>query len=362
MTGARDLRALPKAHLHIHLEGAMRRETLEELCQRYDVPVPPDTRGQRFDNFDGFVETYFAACRCLVTRDDLARLVREVAEDAAAHGAWWIEPAFDAERFMVPGPDRRPPLFASQEEGWEFALEAAQAAGCATGVGIGYLSAVDRSQPVEQALERARITAELVKRDRHGIESGMASLTGRHAGIVAFGLHGNEEGFPPEPFAEAFRIALDDTGLLSAPHAGEIAPWPDGGPASVRDALDHLGADRIMHGVLAIEDEALLNRLGEAGVCLDVCPSSNLLLNVFPDVAAHALPRLLELGIPCDLGSDDPLLFGPDLVDEFTLAREEMGLDDHALADLARSSFEYSGAPSEVKAAGLAAIGDWLGG
>ncbi len=362
MSATRDLRALPKAHLHLHLEGAMRRETLEELCVHHGVPIPPDTRGQHFDNFLGFVETYFAAGRCLVEREDLARLILEVAEDAAAHGAWWIEPAFDAERFSVPRADGRPSLFSSQEEGWEFALEAAAAASRATGVGIGWLSAIDRSRPPEEGMERARVTVDLVRSGRHMIASGMPSHAGRHAGIVAFGLHGNEEGFPPEPFADAFRLARDEAGLISAPHAGEIAPWPDGGAASVRDAMDHLGAARILHGVLAIEDEALIDRLGEADVCLDVCPSSNLLLNVFPDSAAHALPRLLEAGIACDLGSDDPLLFGPDLVEEFVLAREEMGLDDAALAGMARNSFDHSGAPEEVKVAGRAAIEAWLEG
>jgi adenosine deaminase len=188
----------------------------------------------------------------------------------------------------------------------------------------------------------------------------MACCKGSHAGIVAFGLHGNEEGFPPQPFADVFRMALDGTDLLCTPHAGEIAPFPGGGPASVRDAIDHLGAHRILHGVLAIEDPKLVERLARQQICLDVCPSSNLLLNVFPSAAAHPLPRLLEAGVPCDLGSDDPLLFGPSLLDEFVLCREQMGLSDAQLAAMAKTSFRYSGAPQEVKDAGLAAVDAWL--
>ena len=338
----------------------MRPQTLDELCAQYVIPRPTDTRGQRFDDFGGFVATYFAASACVRTREDLARLVREVAEDAAAQGVWWLESAFDAERYASMREDSPDRLFDSQEEGWLFILEAAETAERETGVGIAFISAADRSAPVERAVERAEVTANLVNRVEHMIRSGMPTCADPHAGIIGFGLHGNEKGFPPEPFTEAFRIATDGTGLLSLPHAGEIAPTPGAGPASVRGALDALGADRILHGVLAIEDPALVDRLADEQICLDVCPSSNLLLRVFPSAAAHALPKLLAAGVPCDIGSDDPLLFGPDLVDEFVLCREDMGLDDEALAGLARSSFTFSAAPDTVKAAGLAAIDAWL--
>ena len=96
------------------------------------------------------------------------------------------------------------------------------------------------------------------------------------------------------------------------------------------------------------------------GACLDVCPSSNLQLNVFPSIEDHPLPRLLDAGVICSLGSDDPLLFGPDLVDEFILCRNEMGLNDTQLAAMARHSFEHSGAPETLKPTGLAAIDAWL--
>jgi adenosine deaminase len=356
----RNLQALPKAHLHLHLEGAMRPSTLDELCARYGIGRPDDTRGVRFDNFGGFVKTFWAASACIRSHDDLARLIFEVAEDAAGHGAWWIEPAFDAERYSAHREGSPYRLFQTQEEGWQFALQAAEAAERATGVGIGFMSAVDRILPLDRAMSRAAITAALVKANAHMIRSGMACWSGSHAGIVAFGLHGNEEGYPPQPFADAFRLALDGTDLLSTPHAGEIAPFPGGGPASVRAAIDHLGAQRILHGVLAIEDPRLVERLAREQICLDICPSSNLLLNVFPSAEAHALPVLLEAGVPCDLGSDDPLLFGPSLLDEFVLCRAQMGLSDAQLATMAKTSFTYSGAPQSVKDAGLAAVDAWL--
>jgi adenosine deaminase len=359
-TPPRDLRALPKAHLHLHLEGAMRPATLAELCARYGIEQPADTRGQKFEDFGGFLKVFWAACDGIRSRDDLARLILEVAEDAIADGAWWIEPAFDAARYSTLRAGSPHQLFESQEEGWLFALAAAEAASRATGVGIGFVSAVDRIMPLEHAMERAKVTAELVKAGRHRIRSGMPCFEGPHAGIVAFGLHGNEEGHPPEPFAEAFAVALEGTGLLSAPHAGEIAPYPGGGPASVTGALDHLRPQRIAHGVLAIEDPAVVARLAAEQMCLDVCPTSNLLLNVFPSPEAHPLPRLLEAGVPCTLGSDDPLLFGASLLDEFALCRDAMGQDDASLAAMARASFLHSGAPEPVKRAGVAAVAAWL--
>jgi len=357
----RDLRALPKAHLHLHLEGAMRPATLGALCARYGIERPADTRGKTFDGFGAFLKVFWAACDCVRSRDDLARLIHEVAEDAAAEGVWWIEPAFDAARYSTLRDGRPDRLFATQEEGWLFVLRAAEAASRATGVGIGFVSAVDRIMPLDHAMERARVTAGLVRSGRHRIESGMACYRGQHAGIVAFGLHGNEQGHPPEPFSPAFAVALDATGLLSTPHAGEIAPSPGGGPASVAAALDHLRAQRIAHGVLAIEDPELVTRLAAERVCLDICPTSNLLLGVFSSVAAHPLRRFFEAGVPCTLGSDDPLLFGADLVDEFTLCREEIGLSDAQLAALARTSFVHSGAPQPVKNAGIAAVDAWMG-
>jgi adenosine deaminase len=355
----RDLKALPKANLHLHLEGAMQPATLAALCDRHGVPPPADTRGRKFANFDGFLEVFWAACAGVRTHDDLARLIFEVAEDAAADGAWWIEPAFDAARYSTlraGGPHR---LFETQEEGWLFALEAAQAASKATGVGIGFVSAVDRIMSRGHAMERAAVTAHLVKTGRHMIRSGMPCFAGQHAGIVAFGLHGKEEGHPPAPFAEAFGVALEGTGLLSAPHAGEIASRPGAGAVSVAEALDHLRAQRIAHGVLAIEDDALVARLAAEHVCLDVCPTSNLLLGVFASPHVHPLPRLLGAGVPCTLGSDDPLLFGASLLDEFMLCREHMGLEDDLLAAMARNSFIYSGAPQTVKEAGVAAVAAW---
>ncbi|MDQ1509464.1 MAG: adenosine deaminase, partial [Actinomycetota bacterium] len=144
-------------------------------------------------------------------------------------------------------------------------------------------------------------------------------------------------------------------GLLSVPHAGELA-----GPESVIGALDALGADRIEHGVRAIEDPALVRRLADSDVCLDVCPTSNVLLSVVPSIEDHPLPALLDAGVRCSLNADDPLLFGPNLLEEYEVVRARLGLDDEALAGIARTSLEASGAPDLIKARARSAIDAWM--
>jgi adenosine deaminase len=143
--------------------------------------------------------------------------------------------------------------------------------------------------------------------------------------------------------------------LLAVPHAGE-----HGGAASVRSALDDLGADRILHGVQAVDDPSLVARLAAAGTCLDVCPTSNVLLSVVPSYAQHPLAALLAAGVRCSLGADDPLLFATSLLGEYEHARHDLGLDDAALAAIARTSIEASAAPPARRAAALAGVDAWF--
>ncbi len=128
----------------------------------------------------------------------------------------------------------------------------------------------------------------------------------------------------------------------------------------MRGALDLLGADRIQHGVRAIEDPALVERLADEEVCLDVCPTSNVLLSVVPDLESHPLRRLLDAGVRCSLNADDPLLFGPGPLEGYELCRTGLMLSDDDLADIARSSLLASGAPYRVRERGLAQIEEWL--
>jgi len=323
---SRDLGALPKGHLHLHLEGSMRPTTLAELAGDAGIPVP-EIRG--YGSFTAFADTYLAACQVLETPAQFARLVYEVVEDSVLDGAVWVEPLLYAPHHR----DR----FGQDEEIVDMVLDALHRAGEELGVGVGLMLAADRTVDPMIAVEQARLAA--ARADR---------------GVVSFGLANDEAVGPPEPFEEAFAIAKE-AGLLSAPHAGELA-----GPASVWAALETLQPDRLQHGVRAIEDPELVKRLADSHIVLDVCPTSNLLLGVYPSLAEHPLPQLLDAGIGCSLNGDDPLLFGPVLLHEYELARDEMGLDDVALASVARASITGSGAPDGLKQSALRSIDDWL--
>lgn len=304
----------------------MRRETLAELAAGYGMDVPAVSG---FGSFTAFVGMYRAACEVLRTPADLARLVTEVVEDAAAAGAVWVEPAvWPVHHNGIIGPD---------EAVVEAVLDAAEAAARRTGVGVGLIIAADRTVDPAEAVRLARVAA---------------NFAGR--GVVGFGLANDEVGYPPEPFAEAFAIARDG-GLLAVPHAGELV-----GPGSVRGALDALRADRVQHGVRVVEDPELLARVIGEGVCLDVCPTSNMLLSVVGSLAEHPLPALLRAGARCSLNADDPLLFGSGLLEEYQVSRDILGLSDAELADVARASVSSSGAPSALKTAAQRGIDAWL--
>jgi adenosine deaminase len=324
--GGRDLATLPKAHLHVHLEGAMRRSTLRELAERYGLPVPDITS---YGSFAAFASTYLASCEVLRSHDDLRRLVTEVVDDAYLAGAVWLEPSS-----YIPHHRQR---LGSDESVLETILDALAAAAAARGIGAGFMVSSDRNLPPSDAVEQAKLATAY-----------------RDAGVVGFGLANDETGSPPEPFAPAFDRARD-AGLLSTPHAGELA-----GPDSVRGALDALGADRIQHGVRAVEDPELVKRLADSPVCLDVCPTSNVMLSVVPSLADHPLPALLDAGVRCSLNGDDPLLFGPNLLEEYELCRTAFGFDDERLAFIAACSIEASGAPGELKSSARKGIARWI--
>jgi adenosine deaminase len=324
----RDLTRLPKAHLHLHLEGSMRTTTLAELADEHGLGAPPEADG----TFTTFLVQYDMACEVVRRRQDLERLVREVVEDAAADGATWVEPAYwiNASKLERLGMQRI-------EEALEIALDAAARAGRDTGIGVGLMMSVDRRLAPAEAVEAARVAASYVDR-----------------GVVSFGLAGDETRGTPEPYAEAFGIARS-AGLLSTPHAGE-----HGGPESIRGALDALGARRILHGVRAVEDPRLLERLAANDVCLDVCPTSNVHLGVAPSLREHQLPALLAAGVRVSLNADDPTFFGSSLLNEYELARDVFGFDDSTLAHIATCSIQASGAAESLKSAARAGIDAWL--
>lgn len=324
----RDLARLPKGHLHVHLEAAMRPATLTELAAASGVEIPP-TSG--FSGFAAFAGTYQGLLAVLADPDNLARLIDEATADAAADGVVYAEFGVSPQFYLD--------AFGTLDAALDAHLGLARAAGETHGVEVGLMVTVDRTTGLAPAIELARAAA-----SRAG------------DGVVSLGLANEERGYPAEDFAEAFAIARA-AGLQSTPHAGELV-----GPESIWQAIDALGADRVLHGVRAVEDPALIAELAARGICLDVCPTSNLILDVVPDLAQHPLPELLAAGVRCSINADDPILFGPGVLEEYTVAREAIGLDDEALAACAWSSIQTTLASEETKRAAKAGIEAWLGG
>jgi adenosine deaminase len=318
-----DLATLPKAHLHLHLTGAMRHSTLAELAREHGVALPaaltqewpPQLSAADERGWFRFQRLYDTARSVLRTPADVCRLVRETAEDERAEGSGWLELQADPSGYAA--------RFGGITAFTELLLDAAAAAAQATGVGIAVIIAANRTRHPLDARTLARLAAQFAGR-----------------GVVGFGLSNDERRGPAADFERAFRIA-ERAGLLLVPHAGELL-----GPASVAAALDRLHADRIGHGVRAAEDPDVVKRLAATGVTLEVCPSSNVALGVMPDAAAVPLRALFEAGVPVALGADDPLLFGRRLVKQYEIARDVHGFTPAELAGLARMSVLASAAPA----------------
>jgi adenosine deaminase len=334
---AGDLRLLPKAHLHLHLTGAMRHATMTELAASHGVVLPPALTAQwppRLSTADErgwfrFQRLYDTARSVLRTDADIYRLVREIAADELAEGSGWLELQADPSGFAA--------AYGGITAFTELLLDAASAATRDTGLPIGIIIAANRTRHPMDARTLARLAAQFAGR-----------------GVVGFGLSNDERRGPAGDFEPAFRIAWR-AGLLLAPHAGELA-----GPRSVLTALDRLHATRIGHGVRAVEDPALVRRLAAEGITLEVCPSSNVALGVEPDLAAVPVRALYEAGVPVALSADDPLLFGQRLVRQYEIARDVQGFTPDGLASLARQSVLGSAAPPAIRDRLLAGISAWL--
>jgi adenosine deaminase len=334
---ARPVSALPKAHLHLHLTGAMRHATLIELAARHGVRLPegltsgwpPRLRGTDERGWFRFQRLYDIARSVLRTPADVHRLMHEAADDERAEGSRWLEIQVD--------PSGYAPAFGGLTPAVEVVLDAAAAAASATGTGIGVIVAANRTRHPLDARTLARLAARYAGR-----------------GVTGFGLSNDERRGAAAEFRPAFRIA-ERAGLLAVPHGGEMA-----GPASVAACLDELGADRIGHGVRSVEDPALVARIARAGTTLEVCPTSNVALGVVGRPEEVPLPRLLDAGVNVTLSADDPLLFGGRLVAQYEIARHAHGCSDAQLAELARMSVRGSAAPDEVRKDLLGGIDAWL--
>ena len=266
----------------------MRPDTLRAIAKRNDYALPDDLESSyEFRDFAHFLEAFVLTTGALQHYEDFRDLVVAYAGEAKEHGAVYIEAIF-APRILH-GLDT--------DEVFSGYCDGAQEARELHGVEVRLTPDIPRVYTLEDAMTTARFAVKYGDR-----------------GVVGIGLGGPEEGHPPEPYSEAFALAREG-GLASVPHAGESA-----GAESVRGALETLRADRIRHGIRAVEDSGLVAELAGRGTVLDVCPISNLRLGIVRSLEEHPLPQLVAAGIRCSISTDDPAIFDTDLTRDYEAA------------------------------------------
>lgn len=329
----RSLATLPKAELHLHIEGTLEPELAFDLALENGVTLPFESPealrdAYEFDDLQSFLDVYYATMAVLRTPADFRDLAVAYLERAAAQGVVHVEPFFDPQAHLVRG----------------VALEAVLD-GLTEGMAIG----------------RARwgISGGLIMcflRDRPPAEASQvleAVLAHGSDAVIGVGLDSAEVGHPPGLFEAAFARAAD-AGLHRVAHAGEEAP-----ASYIVEALDVLGVERIDHGVRAIDDPAVVARLVRDRIPLTLCPLSNKRLQVTPDLARHPFGALLAAGVRVTINSDDPSYFGGYVGDNYEAIRDAAGLSDDETARVARTSIEASFASAERVSEMLRLVDAW---
>ncbi len=328
MTPSEVLRAMPKVELHLHLEGSVAPDTINTIADRNGLPPP--LAGQPFGaavphytDFRAFADRLLSVVRCFCRLRDFSDAVFALGERLASSNIQYAEVTWTPQ-FYLSRPDVLPSILDALNDGRRRARES-------WGVEMAWIPDLVRSYPQPMDL----------------VTRWAISDRARENGVVALGLGGPEEGVPSEPFAAAFRLA-QEAGLPVNPHAGE-----NGGPGSVRFALDTLGARRIGHGVRAVEDDELVATLAADAVPLEVCLTSNIALGVYANFAGHPVKALVEAGCVVTLNTDDPALFGTSLEQEYGIAMTQCGLGLKTVFRLAmnavRSSYLDDGAKSVME-------------
>lgn len=313
---------LPKAELHLHLEGTLEPEMLLELATRNHVTVPWASveevqEAYDFGDLGSFLEVYEAAMVVLRKPRDFEELTAAYLRRAADQGVRHAEVFFDPQAHLERGVP-----FPTVVEGIRTGLETGEQD---HGVTARLIMCFLRDRPAEAAME----TLELALGHRDAIDG--------------VGLDSAELGNPPSRFADVFARARY-AGFIPVAHAGEEGP-----PGYVREALDDLLVQRIDHGIRSMEDDELVARLVEERVPLTVCPLSNVALRVVDRLEDHPLPAMLEAGLLVTVNSDDPAYFGGYVGDNYAAVRDRLGVDDDDLVTLAHNSIEASLLPDARK-------------
>jgi len=296
-------RAWPKAELHLHLEGSVEPETMREL----DPALTTDAvrAMYRFHGFQGFIQAYKSVAERLRTPRDYAHITRALLARLVAEKVQYAEITISAGVVLWQGQDFAPVYSAVRQAAAEFPVE------------VHWILDAVRHFGVAHAMQVAELAAARV-----------------NEGVVAFGIGGDEERGPAVWFGEVFRFAKS-AGLRLTAHAGETM-----GPESVWAALE-IGAERIGHGIRAVEDPALLRHLRDRGIPLEVCITSNVATGAVESLAAHPVRRLHDAGVPITLNTDDPAIFGTTLSVEYALAARRFGFSEAELRGIAQNAFRY---------------------
>jgi adenosine deaminase len=314
---------LPKAELHVHLEGTAPPELVQRIAARNGVPIPEGMLGHdgRFEytDFLHFLRTYDLAASVIRTGEDYRDIVYEYLCSCARGGAIYVE--------LTASPDHAALVGLSDQEHLDGIAEGIDDARGDTGIEGRILISAVRNFGVERALRIAEYTA-----------------SRPHPYVVGFSMAGDEAGFPAGDFAGAYAIVAD-AGVGCTVHAGEWA-----GADSVRAALE-LPVTRISHGVRAIEEPALVDELAARQIVLECAPTSNVVLGIYPSYEEHPLRRLRDAGVRLTLGSDDPPYFGASIAGEYEVCQERMGFSEDELRAITRTAIDAAFCDDELRTA-----------
>jgi adenosine deaminase len=327
-TAGRSLRSLPKAHLHVHLDGSYPLDAVQSLARRRGIAFEvPET----FPDVWSFFEAYGTVPRLVETHEDLAALCRALVHADAQEGVVYLEPAIEPQLYA--------PRLGSLDQVTRTMLGAFAEGAADTGVEVGALLTINTDENLEIAEDLARIAAAHAGKGVTGLGT---------AGFVEPGNLGR--------YRSSAKIA-QAVGLPVVSHAGQT-----GGADSIEEALNELGAKRISHGFRAIESTGLIERLADEQIVCDMCPVSNCRLGIVADIASHPAPRMLAAGVPVTLNADDPLWFSAGITDQYSIARNDWGLADGEIAAFARAGALATGMSGGTRDRLLGGVEAWLNG
>lgn len=302
---------IPKAELHLHLEGSMKPNLVRQLAKRNGLIVPEDMFAPDetyiWKDFLDFLQVYDKATVVLKNRQDYRDMTYTYLQECARVNTLYVELIYSSDHALLCG--------VSIEDSLEGVIQGIQEAKRDFGIEARILLAFVRHFGVEKCINVAKWAA-----------------ANPHPLVTGVNLAGDEINFPAEQFSEAFRIAAN-AGLQCTTHAGEMA-----GPESVWQAIDTAPITRIGHGVRAIEDDKLIETLIQRNITLEVCPGSNIALQVHPDFAHHPLRKLKDRGVKVTLSSDDPPFFATTLANEYDNAVKYFNFDKAELLEMTRNS------------------------